>query len=159
LGFRNLIFIVGIVFYFPVSADDELTSAIAAYEQGNFEIAHETFSRLALKDNPEAQYNLAFMYYGGEGVKQDDVKAAFWFKQAAKSAHAGAQDTLAYLYLHGRGLKADPVQAYAWYRVAAENGIFLAKNISKSLKNKMNTEERIHADLLSSEYIKEYKKK
>ncbi len=150
---------MGTVSCFSAIANDELSSAITAYEQGNYEIAYETFSHLADQNDAEAQYNLAFMYFGGEGITQNDVKAAFWFEQAAKSAHAGAQDTLAYLYLHGRGLEPNPIQAYAWYSVAAENGIFLAKNISENLKRKMNTEERLHADLLSTEYIKEYKKK
>jgi len=137
---------------------DELTTAITAYEQGNYEVALKQFTQLAQQNNAEAQYNLAFMYFGGEGVPQNDSKAAHWFEQAAKLAHAGAQDTLAYLFLHGRGVDANKIQAYAWYRVAAENGIFLAKNISENLKKEMNTEERIHADLLSSEYIKNYKK-
>ncbi len=144
-------------FYFPVIAD-ELTTATTAYEQGNFQTAYKQFTQLALQNNTEAQYNLAFMYFGGDGIPQDDVKAAFWFEQAAKLAHAGAQDTLAYLYLHGRGLNADRVQAYAWYSVAAENGIFLAKNISENLKKQMGIDERIQADLLSNQYIKEYKK-
>jgi TPR repeat protein len=146
------------VFYLPVIADDGLTTAITAYEQGNFRTAYKQFTQLAHQNNTEAQYNLAFMYFNGDGISQDDVKAAFWFEQAAKSAHAGAQDTLAYLYLHGRGLDTDQVQAYAWYRVAAKNGIFLAKNISENLKKQMNIDERMQADLLGSQYIKKYKK-
>lgn len=156
---RKLTFIAFVVFSFTVVADDELNSAMAAYEQEEYQLAFQQFSQLAQQENAEAQYNLAFMYFGGEGITQNDVKAAFWFEQAAKSAHASAQDTLAYLYLHGRGLDADIVQAYAWYFVAAENGIFLAKNISENLKKQMGIEERIHADLLSTEYIKKYKKK
>jgi TPR repeat protein len=158
LNFRKLVFITCIIFSLPAIAE-ELATALSAYEQGDYQIAYEKFTQLAKQNNAEAQYNLAFMYFGGEGITQDDEKAAYWFKQAAKLAHAGAQDKLAYLYLHGRGLIADRIQAYAWYRVAAENGIFLAKNISENLKKGMNTEERIHADLLSSEYIKEYRKK
>ncbi len=157
MNFRKFVFIAGISLCLPTIAD-ELTTAMAAYEQGNYEIALEQFTQFAHQNNAEAQYNLAFMYFGGEGIPQDDSKAAYWFEQAAKLAHASAQDTLAYLYLHGRGLDADKVQAYAWYRVAAENGVFLAKNISEKLKKEMNTEERIHADLVSAEYIKKYKK-
>ena len=131
---------------------------MSAYEQGNYEVALEQFTQLAHQNNTEAQYNLAFMYFGGEGIPQDDSKAAYWFEQAAKLAHAGAQDTLAYLYLHGRGLDIDKIQSYAWYCVAAENGIFLAKNISENLKKEMNSEDRIQANLLSTQYIKKYKK-
>lgn len=158
MNFREFVFIACLAFHLPAIAEDELTTAMTAYEQGNYQIAHEQFTQLALQNNAEAQYNLAFMYFGGEGVPPDDIKAAFWFEQAAKLAHAGAQDTLAYMYLHGRGVDADRVKAYAWYSVAAKNGIFLAKNISENLKKQMNITERIHADLLSSEYIKDYKK-
>jgi len=158
LNFNKLIFISCITLCLSATAD-ELTNAHAAYEQGDFHSAHEQFTKLATQDNANAQYNLAFMYFGGEGIPQDDVKAAYWFEKAAKSAHAAAQDTLAYLYLHGRGLDTDKIQAYAWYRVAAENGIFLANNISESLKKGMNIDEVINAELLSTEYIKEYKKK
>jgi uncharacterized protein len=156
---RKLIFITCIIlFSIAAFADDRLTIAMSAYEQGNYQQALEQFTQLAQQNNAEAQYNLAFMYFGGEGIPQDDVKAVFWFEKAAKLAHAGAQDTLAYMYLHGRGLEPSTIEAYAWYRVAAENGIFLAKNISENLKKQMNISDRIHADILSSEYIKEYKK-
>jgi len=135
-----------------------LVTAITAYENGDYQTAYEQFTQLALKDNAEAQYNLAFMYFGGEGIPQDDVKAAFWFEKAAKSGHAGAQDTLAYMYLHGRGLDADRVRAYAWYSVAADNGVFLAKNVSENLKRQMDPSERVHAELLTREYLNKYKK-
>ena len=154
---RKHVFLILLVFGIPVNAS-ELTTAVNAYENADYQTAYEQFTQLALKDNAEAQYNLAFMYFGGEGVPQDDVKAAFWFEQAAKSGHAAAQDTLAYMYLHGRGLDADRVRAYAWYSVAADNGIFLAKNVSENLKKQMGTAERVHADLLTREYLKKFKK-
>jgi hypothetical protein len=158
LNFRYFIFITCLLFSLIIQAD-ELANAITAYEQGQYDIAYKQFTQLAQQNNAEAQYNLAFMYFGGEGIEQDDAKAAYWFKQAAKLAHAQAQDKLAYLHLHGRGVKSDKIQAYAWYRVAAENGIFLAKSISNKLYKDMSVEDRIQADLLSSEYIKEYVKK
>ena len=157
-SFRQFVLIVSILLSLPTFAD-ELTNALTAYEEGNYTAAHEQFTQLAFRNNTEAQYNLAFMYFGGDGIPKNDAKAAYLFEKAAKLAHSGAQDKLAYFYLHGLGVNADQVQAYAWYRVAAENGVFLAENISKSLKQKMNTEEAIHADLLSVEYIKKYKEK
>lgn len=144
-------FLLFLVFTSPAKANDIL-SAVSAYERGDYEIAYREFTRLALNDIPEAQYNLAFMYFGGDGVKQDDTKAAFWFEQAAKSGHAQAQDTLAYMYLNGRGLQSDRVRAYVWYRLAAENGVFLAKRVSESLKREMDKSERIHAEKMAREY-------
>jgi uncharacterized protein len=156
LRYREFFFIAIISLSHAVLAD-ELAVAMTAYEQGDFDVAYKQLTQLAHKNNAEAQYNLAFMYFGGEGITQDDSKAAYWFGQAAKLRHAGAQDTLAYLYLHGRGVEKDKVEAYAWYRVAAENGIFLAQNISAKLKKSMDIEDQIQADLLSTEYIKKYK--
>ncbi|MCZ6804405.1 MAG: tetratricopeptide repeat protein [Proteobacteria bacterium] len=154
---RKHVYLILLVFGIPVNAS-EITAALNAYENEDYQTAYKQLTQLALKDNAEAQYNLAFMYFGGDGIPQDDVKAAFWFEQAAKSGHAGAQDKLAYMYLHGGGLDTDRVQAYAWYSVAADNGIFLAKNVSEILKNQMGTTERVHADLLSLEYLKKFKK-
>lgn len=157
MNIRQFVFIASILLSAPAFAD-ELISALTAYEQGKYKTAYEQFTQLALQDNTEAQYNLAFMYFGGEGIPQNAAKAAYWFEKAAKLAHAGAQDKLAYLYLHGNGVETDQVQAYAWYRIAAENGIFLAMDISENIKTKMTTEERILADLLAREYIKKYRK-
>lgn len=136
----------------------ELAMAIAAYEQGDYQTAYEEPSRLAKNDDAEAQYNLAFMYFGGNGISQDDTKAAQWFERAAKSGHAAAQDKLAYMYLHGRGLTPDRIRAYAWYSLAAHNGIFLAKKISENLRKRMSSSERADAEHLSHEYIKIFKK-
>ena len=134
-----------------------ISSAMEAYESGNYEAAHEQLTYLAINDGAEAQYNLAFMYYGGEGVTQDDKQALYWFEQAAKLGHAHAQDKLAYMYLNGRGVDVNRAQAYAWYTLAAENGIFLAKNIAEKLLKQMDAIEKTHAELLSREYLEQYK--
>ncbi|GJM05649.1 MAG: hypothetical protein DHS20C09_16450 [marine bacterium B5-7] len=151
----KLLLLFGIVIGSPAIAYDHAT-AIDAYESGDYQTAHEQFTLLAKNNDAEAQYNLAFMFYGGEGVKQDDKQAIFWFAQAAKLGHAQAQDKLAYMYLNGRGVGIDHVQAYAWYTLAAENGVFLAKNISKKLIKQMSPAERTHAELLSREYLEQY---
>ena len=38
------------------------------------------------------------MHYGGDGIPQDDVKAAYWFEQAAKSGHASALEKDTFIY-------------------------------------------------------------
>jgi TPR repeat protein len=153
---RKLLLLLCVVFGSPTNAYD-ITTAMEAYESGDYQTAHNQFTTLALNDDPEAQYNLAFMFFGGEGVTQDDARAAFWFEQAAVLGHAAAQDTLAYMYLNGRGLKADRAQAYAWYTLAANNGVYLAKNVAENLIKQMDSTERAHAELLSREYLEKYK--
>ncbi len=147
--------LLSIVISSPATAYD-ITTAIEAYESGDYQTAHEQFTSLAIKGDPEAQYNLAFMSYGGDGVNQDDGQAIFWFEQAAKLGHASAQDKLAYMYLNGRGVDVDHVQAYAWYTLAAKHGVFLAKDISENLINQMSPIERTQAELLSREYLEQY---
>lgn len=158
LAIRNFIILLYLLLVSPVHAYD-FTSAMSAYEAGDFHTAFEQFTQLALNENNDAQYNLAFMYLDGQGIPQDDVKAAYWFEQAAKAGHASAQDTLGYMYLNGRGLEKDRVLAFVWYSLAADNGIFLAKNISEKLKMEMGNAEWAYADSLSREYLKKYKKK
>lgn len=154
--YRKLTLLLCILIGSPAAAYD-ITSAIEAYESGDYKTAHEQLTFLAINDVPEAQYQLAFMFLGGDGVTQDDRQALFWFEQAAKLGHAHAQDKLAYMYLNGRGIDADRAQAYAWYSLAADNGVFLAKNIAINLIKQMDQSERAHAELLSKEYLEQYK--
>lgn len=133
----------------------ELEQALSDYEYGRFEEALQTLERLANDNNIEAQYHLAFMYFNGDGVENDDSVAASWFERAAMSGHAGAQDILAYMYLNGRGVGPDPVQAYAWYSLAAENGIFLANKIIAMLDRELSMEDRLAARLMVQEYRQE----
>jgi hypothetical protein len=136
----------------------DMRLATEAYEYGDFVSAYQEFLRLAHSGNVKAQYNLAFMYYGGEGVEQNDNEAHSWFEKAAKAGHAASQDILGYMYSHGRGVPVDRVRAYAWYSMAAANGIFLSREVSENLKKEMGPAEKIHAELLSREYIEKYGK-
>ncbi len=52
----------------------------------------------------EAQFNLGVMYDRGQGVPQDDVQAAEWYRKAAEQGHAGAQHNLGSAYYDGRGV-------------------------------------------------------
>lgn len=131
---------------------NELEQALNDYDYGRFAAAMNTLEKLAIEGNTEAQYHLAFMYFNGDGVENDDEIAARWFEQAALAGHSGAQDILAYMYLNGRGVAADPVQAYAWYSLAAENGVFLANKIITMLEQELTLEDRIAAELMLEEY-------
>lgn len=78
--------------------------------------------------DPEAQYDLAYLYYKAEsdpaitGVIQSDKLAAQWYRKAAQQGHARAQYNMAVLYLKGHGVERDPVEAYAWLLQSSKNG-------------------------------------
>jgi TPR repeat protein len=48
------------------------------------------------------------MYAQGEGVKQDDVLAASWYRKAADQGELKAQHNLGIMYSFGQGVPQDP---------------------------------------------------
>lgn len=76
----------------------------------------------AEKGDPIAQYYLGNSYYGGNGVVQDYVQAASWYRKAAIQGIASAQYNLGNSYRDGKGVVQDYVQAVSWYRKAIAQG-------------------------------------
>lgn len=70
----------------------------------------------------QAQLNLGIAYITGNGVAQDDRKAALWFAKAAVQGSATAQYNLGLCYETGRGVEPDVYAATEWYEKAAEQG-------------------------------------
>lgn len=50
--------------------------------------------REAQAGDPDAQYNLAYLYENGLGVPKDEAKALELYQQAAAQGHSAAQDNL-----------------------------------------------------------------
>jgi len=50
--------------------------------------------REAQEGDPDAQYNLAYMYENGLGVPKNETKALELYQQAADRGHPAAQDNL-----------------------------------------------------------------
>ncbi|MCG8325150.1 MAG: sel1 repeat family protein [Thiotrichales bacterium] len=140
----------------PLYAYPENDLAMRALEQGDYISAFQQFDVRARAGDPIAQYNLGFMYYGGEGIDQDETQAFYWFNQSARAGYAPSQDVLAYMYNHGLGVDRDRVRAYVWYSIAATNGIFLAESIRKKLFKELGSVEQIQADLMVEDYMKHY---
>jgi hypothetical protein len=60
------------------------------------------------------------LYVSGQGVPENKVQAAFWYRKAAEQGEADAQYKLGLMYDLGRGVPRDIVEAYFWYALAAE---------------------------------------
>ena len=86
--------------------------------QSSFEAARE----LAEQGDADAQAKLGRMYTTGEGVPQDYVEAAKWWRKAAEQGDAHAQYGLGLMYANGHGVPKDDTEALKWYRKAAEQG-------------------------------------
>jgi len=67
----------------------------------------------------EAQLSVAYLYLSGEGVEQNDEKAAEWFITAANNGSPEAQTQLGLMYLSGSGVQVSQAEAVTWIGMAA----------------------------------------
>ena len=79
----------------PASADFDL--GMAAYRAQDFDLAFKVFYQDALEGHGTAQFNVGVLYYRGEGVEQDLVKAFGWIElstQKGDQQNIQAQEVL-----------------------------------------------------------------
>jgi TPR repeat protein len=69
-----------------------------AYENGNYQVAFEEFTKAAENGDVNAQYNMGVMYEHGHGVEQSYLKAGEWYQRAADNGHPEAPTALQLLY-------------------------------------------------------------
>ena len=86
-----------------------------SFEEVRYAIRNKDFKRaatlletLASDGHKDAQYQLAALYRGGQGVAQDHGKAASWYKRAAEQGHIVAQHNLGCFYFEGEGVGRPP---------------------------------------------------
>lgn len=104
-------------------------SLLADYEdgvnaafKGDFETALHEFTVAAEEGLDLAQYNLAILYFTGQGVEQNAVEAFRWTEAAALQGHVAAQFNLGSLYYAGDGVEANPDKAVEMFEGAAQAG-------------------------------------
>jgi TPR repeat protein len=99
------------------------------------------FSIKTSQNHAEAQYNLGVCYAHGEGVANDPVEAAKWYRQGAEQNYALAQQNLGRCFYSGRGVAKDWVEAYKWLLLAVRQGDDDAKNDMTELESKLTPEQ------------------
>ena len=72
------------------------------------------------RGDAKAQHAMGLMYYRGDGVSQDRVEAAKWFRRAAEQNYAEAETSLGRMYTSGSGVAQDYTLAVHWFRKAAD---------------------------------------
>jgi TPR repeat protein len=106
----------------------------------------------------EAQNLLAVRYFTGDGLPQDNLKAAELFTRSARQGLAKAQFNLAYLHHKGLGLSQDYTKACVWYKAAADQGHSEAQESLDSLQRFMSSAKlaevsRLTAQILTNEVL------
>ena len=103
----------------PAQARDGFEDARMAYEQGDFQRAHEGFLARAKIGDAEAQELLAFMYALGPdvfpGVPQDLKMAAQLFDEASRGGRASA--LAIHCALARKGAIEKPARGYCFDRI------------------------------------------
>lgn len=95
-----------------------LTAAVWAQEPDFKQIMRD-----ALEGVPAAQTDLGYMYFHGQGVKQDYAKGIEWYKKAAVQNDIYGQYNLGIIFDAGEGVPQDLAEAFKWYKLAAEGGL------------------------------------
>jgi TPR repeat protein len=92
------------------------------YEKGQkYEDAIKFYKESASKKNKFAIYNLANLFYFGEGVEQDYSSAFKLLEQSAGLGHPKSQFDLAHMLDDGIGIEKNPELAFEFFTQSAEN--------------------------------------
>lgn len=75
-----------------------------------------------------AQDWLGYMYYYGDGVKQDYDEAKKWFMKAAEQGDEDAQKFLGDMYEGGKGVEKNQRKAREYRRLANTHGLARAQS-------------------------------
>lgn len=103
-------------------AQAEFTDGYDAAQSGNYQKAVQIWQSLAEGGDISAQYSLGWMYESGQGVQQDNKKAAEWYKKSALQGSEAAQYVLATMFEKGSGVKQNNKQALRFFILAAQQG-------------------------------------
>ena len=76
---------------------------------------------LANQGNPNAQFNLGYMYDTGKGVTQSYTEAVKWYRLAAGQGNSDAQYRLGTMYEVGKGVPKSGKESQKWYRLAVKS--------------------------------------
>lgn len=89
-----------------------------------FELAYEWFQKAALQNYPDALSGLARMYYSGQYVEKDELKAIEYYKRAAQLGHIQSQFILGCILIEGEDrIPPNPEQSIYWLTQAANAGL------------------------------------
>ena len=97
------------------------------YDKSRYTEAFPLLQKAAEQGYADAQFQLGWCYFCGNGVTQNMKIATEWYRKAADLGHAKAQCELAYCYFKGHGVSSSDAEAFKWYQKAAELGFAKAQ--------------------------------
>lgn len=88
----------------------------------DYKAAAKWLRKAADQSDAYGQYNLAYLYEHGLGVRKNKKTALSLYRQAAEHGHRSAQFNGAVFYKNGTGTRKDLDEAVKYYRAAAAQG-------------------------------------
>lgn len=88
----------------------------------DYDKARQYFEEASEQGEYLAMYNLACMYYFGDGVEKDDVKAYFWYEKAWRHGDSEAANRVAVMREMGIGTEQNQEEAFKAYLESARMG-------------------------------------
>jgi tetratricopeptide (TPR) repeat protein len=123
--------------------DPSRVAALAPWIQKANGQAADWYRKAAEQGEAQAQFNLGWLYYTGQGVTQDYRQAADWFRKAAEQGFAKAQYNLGLMYGTGQGVAQDYIEAHKWWNIAGGGGN------SDGIKNRETVEKMMTPDQIA----------
>lgn len=136
-----------------VTAQD-YNKGLKAYKAGDFVKAFKEFKPLAEQGNVDAQFEVGFAYYYGQGVLKDYAKGLKWSQMAAKQGNRKAQSILGSIYADGKGVLKDNLTAHMWYNISSANEHLYAGEFRDKLEKKMTSDAIERATAMAKECMK-----
>jgi TPR repeat protein len=100
-------------------------------------ITNYFLQKSAEQGDPVGQCALGNCYFNGNGVPQDYVQAAQWYRKSAEQGDADGQFSLGYLYFKGEGVSQNKIIAYALINLAAAQQ-FSTDNLASIFRTKIS---------------------
>ena len=100
----------------------------------------------------ESQYQLARIYFEGNGVDQSDKKGAYWVRRAADQGHMMAQGDLGMMYALGVMVRKDEVEAVKWLTLSEKSDYGPAIRFMKDLQDTMKPEDIQKAKQMAADW-------
>ncbi len=105
---------------------DLVDDGLAEYKNGNSELAGEIYTKACADGSHNGSsngcLNLGILYYTGNGVEKDKIKARKLFAKACKSNSSKGCLNLGLIYNRGDGVKQDQLKAKYLFYKACEAG-------------------------------------
>ena len=98
------------------------------------------------------QYNLAYLYEQGTGIKQDQQEAAKWYQLAAEGGDPIAQYDIGQRYELGVGVATNHMQAFKWLTLAAARGQVDSQKMLQAVRREISGDELSQAKQLVQQF-------